>query len=96
MIIVASLLGGLGLICILSKRTFLGVLIGFQFQIFSASMILVFAGSMAAGDVSRSHLFAFFVTLGGVAQLIVGFALGVRILYIKKTGKMDELRTLRH
>ena len=95
MIIVSAVLGGLGLICILSKRTLLGLMIGVHLLILGAAIIFVVAGSYSGMHI-QGHLFAIFITLSGVAQLVVGFSLAVRLFYLRKRVGMDELRTLKH
>jgi NADH:ubiquinone oxidoreductase subunit K len=95
MIVTAAALGGLGLVCMLVRRTVLGMLVGLQLLILGGTSVFVMAGA-AAGDPVDGHVFGLFVTIGGVAQLVVGYALAVRLFYLKKKAGMDELRSLRH
>jgi NADH:ubiquinone oxidoreductase subunit K len=95
MILVPALLGGLGLACMILRRTLLGFLVGSQLLMLGASAMLVIAG-VSAGFPADGHVFGIFVLLGGVAQLIVGYALCIRLFYLKKKPVMEELRTLRH
>lgn len=95
MIVTAAILGGLGLICLVSRRTLLGLLIGLQLLVLGATSIFVMAG-VSSGAHSHGHIFGLFIVLGGVAQLVVGYALAVRLFYLKKRVGMDELRSLKH
>ena len=94
MMLVAGVIGGLGLVCMISRRTVLGLLIGVQLLILGSTMIFVLAG-ISAGLHIQGHIFGFFITLGGVAQLVVGYALAVRLFFLKKSISMDELRALK-
>lgn len=98
MMIVGALLGALGLICILLRRTLLGVLIGIQLLVIGATTFFVLASitSESASVASQGHVFSVFIALGGVAQLVVGYALAVRLFYLKKRTGMDELRSLKN
>ncbi len=94
MIIISAALGGLGLFCALYRRTLLGVLIGLQLLILGATTIFVQSG-FASGAHVDSHVFGLFIALGGVGQLVAGFAISVRLFYLKKRVAMDELRSLK-
>lgn len=95
MIMVAAALGGMGLVCMLYRRTLLGVLIGVQLLVVGATMVFVLAG-VSSGVPVQGHLFGLFITLGGVAQLVTGYALSVRLFYLRRRAGMDELRSLKH
>lgn len=94
MIWLSGMIGGLGLICLVWQRTLLGIMIGIQLLILGATMIFVLAG-ISAGDRLEGHVVALFVTLGGIAQLVAGFALAVRMFYLRNKTEMSELRSLR-
>ncbi len=94
MIIVAGMIGGLGLVCMLSKRTILGLLIGMQLLILGSTMMFVIGG-VASDRAIQVHIFGLFITLGGIAQLGVGYSLALRLFYLKKKISLDELRVLR-
>lgn len=96
MIAIAICLSGIGLACILYKRTLLGVLIGAQILVTSAAMVFVIAGSAQASTASTGQALGLLVTLGGVAFTVAGYALSVRLFYLKKRVDMDELRSLKH
>jgi len=94
MMLVAGLIGGLGLVCMISRKSLLGLLIGVQLLILGSTMMFVLAG-VSSGQRIQGHLFGLFITLGGVAQLVVGYSLAIRLFFLKKTISMDELRALK-
>ena len=94
MISFAAVLGGLGLFCALYRKTLLGVLIGIQLMILGSTMIFVQSGFSSGAHVS-GHVFGLFIAIGGVGQLVAGFALAVRLFYLRKKAGMEELRSLK-
>ncbi len=90
---VAGLIGGLGLACMIYRKTLLGVLMGIQILVLGATLMFVLAG-MSVGLPSIGHVFGLFITLGGMAQLVVGYTLAIRLFFLKKKMTMDELRAL--
>jgi NADH:ubiquinone oxidoreductase subunit K len=94
MMLVAGLIGGLGLICMISRRTLLGMMVGIQLLVLGSTMMFVLAGILSGARV-EGHLFGLFIALGGVAQLAGGYALAIRLFYLKKQVSMDELRVLK-
>ncbi|OFZ20093.1 MAG: hypothetical protein A2X94_09285 [Bdellovibrionales bacterium GWB1_55_8] len=93
-LLVSGLLGGLGLACIVLRRTLLGILVGVQLLILGATMMFVLSG-ISSGARPEGHLFGFFIVLGAVAQLAAGYALAIRRFYLRGQIDMDELRTLK-
>jgi NADH:ubiquinone oxidoreductase subunit K len=93
--IFAAFLGGLGMACMLMRATLLGVLIGVQLLLLGATMVFVVAG-VRTGAAAEGHLFALFITLSGVAQLVVGYALSTRLFYLRNKAGMDDIRSLKH
>lgn len=57
-------------------------------------MIFVQAG-FSSGSHVNSHVFGIFISLSGLGQLVAGFALAVRLFYLKKRTGMEELRSLK-
>jgi NADH:ubiquinone oxidoreductase subunit K len=57
-------------------------------------MVFVLAG-ISSGARTQGHLFGLFIALSGVAQLAGGYALAVRLFYLKNRTKMDQLRSLK-
>lgn len=97
MMIISGLIGAFGLACVISRRTFLGVLVGIQILVLGATMMFVLAGLVSGGSGARvqGHLFGVFIALGGVAQLVGGFAIAIRLFYLKNRTEMDQLRALK-
>jgi NADH:ubiquinone oxidoreductase subunit K len=95
MMAVAAVLGGLGLVCIMVRRTLLGLLIGTQILILGATTVFVLAG-VSSGAYAEGLIFGLFITFGGIAQLITGYAFAVRLFYLRKSTEMVELRSLKH
>jgi NADH:ubiquinone oxidoreductase subunit K len=94
MIVVAGIIGGLGLVCILSKKTVLGLLIGMQLLILGSTLMFV-VGGVGFDRAIQGHIFGLFITLGGITQLGIGYSLALRLFYLKKKISLDELRALR-
>ena len=90
----AGIIGGMGIACMIVRKTLLGVLIGIQLLIIGSIMMFVVAG-LLAGNPMKGHIFGLFITLAGMAQLVAGCALAIRMFFLKKTISMDELRTLK-
>jgi NADH-quinone oxidoreductase subunit K len=90
----SGLLGGLGLLAILSRRSLLGLLVGIQLLIMGAAMAFVLGG-ISTGNRNAGHVFAFFITLSGVAQLVSGYTLSIRMFYLKRGIRMDQLREMK-
>ena len=95
MITLSALLGGLGLTCMLYRRTVLGVLIGIQLLTMGATLLFVLSGSFS-GPPIEGHISGLFVCLSGVALLVVGYALAVRLFYLRKQAGMSEVKALKH
>ncbi len=94
MIYIAGLIGGLGLICMISRNTVLGLFIGIQLLVLGSAMMFVLAG-ISAGLRSEGCIFGLFITLSGIAQMVVGYALAIRLFFLKKKVLMDDLRALK-
>ena len=94
MMLIAGLIGGLGLVSMISKRTLLGLLIGMQLLVLGSTMMFVLAGASSQQPV-HGYVFGIFITLGGIAQLAVGYSLAVRLFFLKKRISLEELRTLK-
>lgn len=94
MMLVAGLIGALGLACMVSRRTLLGLMVGIQLLVLGSAMMFVLAG-ISSGARVEGHLFGLFIALSGVAQLAGGYALAIRLFYLKNRTQMDQLRSLK-
>lgn len=94
MMVLSGLIGALGLVCMVSRKTLLGLLIGVQLLIMGSTMMFVCAG-ISAGLETQGHIFGLFITLGGVAQIVVGYALAIRLFFIRKQTSIDDIRILK-
>jgi NADH:ubiquinone oxidoreductase subunit K len=98
---VAGLIGAMGLVCVVSRRTLLGLLIGLQLMVLGATAMFVVAGIYAGSTqdaVARAsgHAGGIFIAVGGIAQLVAGFALAIRLFYLKTRIEMNDLKSLKH
>ncbi|MGK5089847.1 NADH-quinone oxidoreductase subunit K [Bdellovibrionota bacterium FG-2] len=89
-----GIIGGIGLACIIFRKTLLGVLIGVQLLILGAVAAVVMAGIVSGRQVS-GHVSGVLIFLSGVALVALGFALAIRMFYLRRRISMSELRTLR-
>lgn len=97
--IVGFILGGLGLVCLMLKRSLLGILLGVQLLFYGGAVSFVLAGISAEtfNDMYRDgFLFGLFVLATGVAQLVIGFTAVTRLFYLKRTTRIDQVTTLRN
>jgi NADH:ubiquinone oxidoreductase subunit K len=89
--LVAGLIGGLGLVCMISRKSVLGLLVGVEVLIIGSTMIFVIAG-LLSGLRIQGHIFGLFITLGGIAQLVVGYSLASRLFFLKKRISLEDLQ----
>ncbi len=94
MIVVAALLGGFGITCMLYRSTLLGLLIGLQLLVLGTTLGFVLAGVSTQSAV-EGHIFGIFILAGSVGLFAVGLALAVRLFFLKGNTSVDELRNLR-
>ena len=95
MVIMAALLGLLGLASILLKKTVLGILVGFQLLMTGATLFFVVSGAQSNGHPADAQAFGIVILLGAVAQLAGGLALAIRMFYLKGSDSLDEMRALK-
>lgn len=94
MMLLAGVIGALGLVCMISRRTLLGLMVGAQLLVLGSTMMFVLAG-ISSGARIQGHLFGMFIALGGVAQLAGSYAIAIRLFYLDNRTKMDQLRSLK-
>jgi|CryBogDrversion2_8_1035294.scaffolds.fasta_scaffold175816_1 NADH:ubiquinone oxidoreductase subunit K len=82
MIWLSAILGSLGIAGMVIGKSLLKILIGMQLLILGASVLLVYSGIVTQVPV-QGHVFGFFIILGGIAQLVTGFTLSMRVFIFK-------------
>ena len=95
MIVLTVVLGCLGFICLLLKRTALGIMIGVHLIVLGTTVAFVFSGIFSGMNI-QGQAVGVFVTISGMLQLLVGFSLSLRLFYLKKRIGMDVLRSLKY
>lgn len=95
MMLIAASMGGLGLACMIYRRSLLGLLIGLQLLMLGAALIFIPVNADPAIQM-KGHIFGLFVALAGIGQLVVGYALAVRLFYLKRRVALEDLRSLRN
>jgi len=93
-IAVPVILGGLGLISLLTKRNLLGVLMGVHLLYLGAAVFFVLSG-VFSGQVMQAYIFAVFIIFSSLIQIVIGHALMARFFYISKNIDMASIRTLK-
>jgi len=95
MIMVGLAVVTLGLICIVSKKSILGVLIGIQLIIMGCALAFVQVGLISGANI-KGHLFGIFVVAAGTLQLCICLALSTRLFGLRKGTTIKQLRSMRH
>lgn len=95
LMLVAGLLGGMGIACLIWRRTLLGMLVGVQLLSLGTTMMFVLAG-IASGARLDGQIVAIFVALGTIAQIVAGYALAIRLFYLRNKIDLGELRSLKN
>jgi NADH:ubiquinone oxidoreductase subunit K len=91
-ILLAVVISTLGLIAILSKPNFMGLLVGFHLLGLGVSSSMV----LHSGASTDADFFGFVAILLNGLQILGGFALGLRLFYLRKRTGLNDLRELRH
>jgi NADH:ubiquinone oxidoreductase subunit K len=94
MIAIAGILGALGLVSLLSRKSFLGMLVGIQLLVLGAASAFVIAG-IQSHNLVDGPIFAFVIVLSGATQLAGGYALLMRFYYLKASVEMKEMESLK-
>lgn len=95
MTLLAALMGALGLTCMIFRKSVLGFLIGTQILAFGATLSFVLSSALS-GAKMEGYTFAFLVILSGIGQLVIGYALAVRLFYLKNRASLEDLKNLKH
>jgi NADH:ubiquinone oxidoreductase subunit K len=83
MIWIAGMMGGLGIACMIFKKTLIGILVGMQILALGTTMAFISAG-VATELRMNAYIFGLFIILGSVVQLAVGYSLAIRLFFQKK------------
>ncbi|MBL7715884.1 MAG: hypothetical protein JNL01_10510 [Bdellovibrionales bacterium] len=84
----------LGILAMLTRRTILGILLGFQTTALGAALAAVVVGKESEVLV-KGQLLGLIFLLGGVIPLIGGFSFSVRLFYLRTKATLDELENLK-
>ena len=95
MITIALWIVGMGIFSLIMRRTLLGVLIGSQLIILGSTLVFVVGGALTTGS-NESNVLGFFIVLSGLAQLVAGGVLAIRLYYLRKQIYIKDLRLLKH
>lgn len=93
-LITAVGLFSLGILAMLTRRTILGILLGFQTTALGATLAAVVVGKEVDIQV-KGQLLGLILLLGGVVPLIGGFSFSVRLFYLRTKATLDELENLK-
>ena len=93
--IVSALIAAAGILSMAVKRTIFGVLVGVHL-LFVAFTALFSSISVFLGNGADTQVAAFLIMMTGLAVLVSGFALSLRLFVLSRRGGMDVIRNLRH
>lgn len=94
MIWIAGIMGGLGIACMMLKKTLIGILMGMQ--ILASGAVLMFTSvGMISGLKMDSYIFGIFIILSSIVQLAVGYSLAIRSFFQKKNILIEPKEKLR-
>lgn len=93
--LIGVLIGMIGIACLIFRQTMLGVIIGLQLTILGTTATFVLSGA-GVGVESEGILFALFVLMGGICQIVIAYALATRLFYLKRNVEMKSITSLRH
>ncbi len=95
MIVVAAVLGGLGITCMLYRPTLLGFLVGVQLLILGSTFGFVIAG-VSSSETVEGHIFGFFILTGSIGVFSTILGLVARLFFLKGNTAVEELTTLKN
>lgn len=95
MISIALWIVGMGIFSLILRRTLLGVMVGAQLIILGSTMVFVVGGALSEGS-GDSNVIGILIVLSGLAQLVAGGVLAIRLYYLRKQIYIKDLRLLKH
>lgn len=92
--VLSGFFGALGIWMVLNRRSIFGVVLATQLLGTGAALAFVSSG-LLTGKLAESSVYTLLVALIGIAQMVAGYALSVRLFYLKRRTSLDELRSLK-
>jgi len=95
-LIVGALLFAIGLFLALSKRNFVGVLMGIELMFNAANLTLIaFSRFVESENPLDGHVFVVFVVTVAAAEAAVALAIAVLLYRVKETVDVDKVNLLK-
>jgi NADH:ubiquinone oxidoreductase subunit K len=95
-LVVGALIFAIGLFLALSKRNFVGVLMGIELMFNAANLTLVsFSRFVESANPLDGHVFVVFVVTVAAAEAAVALAIAVLLYRVKDTVDVDKVNLLR-
>ena len=95
-LIVGALLFAVGLFLALSKRNFVGVLMGIELMFNAANLTLIsFSRFVESANPLDGHVFVVFVVTVAAAEAAVALAIAVLLYRVRETVDVDKLNLLK-
>ncbi len=95
-LIVGALLFAIGLFLALSKRNFVGVLMGVELMFNAANLTLIaFSRFVESANPIDGHVFVVFVVTVAAAEAAVALAIAVLLYRVKETIDVDQVNLLK-
>lgn len=91
---IGAALGGIGVMCILYRRSVIGTLVGIQVLMMGAALMFVMSGLQ--GKFQEGQTVGLFIALFATLQLVGGLSLATRLFYIKKRAELGDIGSLKH
>jgi NADH-quinone oxidoreductase subunit K len=95
MILIAAAMAGIGLACVLYRRTLIGLLVGLQLMVLAASMMFMLAGVGREAARVQGQIAGLWVLLFGLVATVAGCAVSLRLFYLKRRASLEDVRALR-
>jgi NADH:ubiquinone oxidoreductase subunit K len=95
-LMVGAILFAIGLFMALSKRNFVGVLMGIELMFNAANLTLIsFSRFVESANPIDGHVFVLFVVTVAAAEAAVALAIAVLLYRVRDTVDVDEINLLR-